>query len=103
MLLLLPESLLKVKSQMEVQVNFIMLGAGIMLNHPVILYQPENEYSGGTGSYPFPNANYLEYVEAQVRNAGIVVPFMNNDAWSNGIGLPGTVGGFDIYGYDNYP
>lgn len=75
-----------------------------MLKLVVILYQPENEYSGGKGVYPFPNSAYLEYMETQVRNAGVVVPFMNNDAWSNGIGAPGTgAGQVDVYGYDNYP
>lgn len=88
---------------MEVQVNLIIFYAEFVLKHVVILYQPENEYSGGKG-IPFPNGIYLEYVEKQVRNAGVVVPLINNDAWSNGIAAPGTgQGQIDIYGYDNYP
>ncbi|KFZ01799.1 hypothetical protein V500_00608 [Pseudogymnoascus sp. VKM F-4518 (FW-2643)] len=81
----------------------IIAKAQITNGGPVILYQPENEYSGGKG-IPFPNGEYLEYVETQVRKAGVVVPLINNDAWSNGIAAPGTgKGQIDIYGYDNYP
>jgi hypothetical protein len=49
---------------------------------PVILFQPENEYSGysGTVTGGFPDPQYFEYVKQQFRNAGIVVPFINNDA-----------------------
>jgi hypothetical protein len=49
---------------------------------PVILLQPENEYSAGvlpvTGGFPDPV--YFAYVKQQYRNAGIVVPLINNDA-----------------------
>jgi hypothetical protein len=49
---------------------------------PVILFQPENEYSGysGTVTGGFPDPQYFAYVKQQFRNAGIVVPFINNDA-----------------------
>jgi hypothetical protein len=49
---------------------------------PVILLQPENEYSGSylnvTGGFPDPV--YFAYVKKQYRDAGIVVPFISNDA-----------------------
>jgi len=48
---------------------------------PVILLQPENEYSGGVGAIPgFPDPVYFAAVKKQYRDAGIVVPFINNDA-----------------------
>ena len=49
---------------------------------PVILLQPENEYSGYSGYVPggFPDPVYFKYVEDQFRNAGIIVPFISNDA-----------------------
>lgn len=65
---------------------------------PVIMVQPENEYSAGYAVPPrvitggFPSPEYFAYVKKQLRNAGIVVPFINNDAcelqilhtiWSN--------------------
>lgn len=48
---------------------------------PVILLQPENEYSQGDAGAPsyFPDPVYFKYVEDQYRNAGIVVPFISND------------------------
>ncbi|OIW30547.1 glycoside hydrolase family 35 protein [Coniochaeta ligniaria NRRL 30616] len=70
---------------------------------PVILYQPENEYSGAVG-VEFPNADYMQYVEDQARTAGIVVPFVSNDASPGGHNAPGTgKGAVDIYGHDGYP
>jgi hypothetical protein len=49
---------------------------------PVILLQPENEYSGGDGNVTggFPDPVYFAYVKNQYRDAGIIVPFINNDA-----------------------
>jgi hypothetical protein len=49
---------------------------------PVILVQPENEYSGSDGPVTggFPDPQYFAYVKKQLRDAGIVVPFINNDA-----------------------
>lgn len=48
---------------------------------PVILLQPENEYSGAiNSSYPFPDPVYFSALEKQYRDAGIVVPFISNDA-----------------------
>ncbi len=49
---------------------------------PVILVQPENEYSGSYGDVTggFPDPEYFAYVKKQLRDAGVVVPFINNDA-----------------------
>ncbi|KAK0103956.1 hypothetical protein ONS96_005062 [Cadophora gregata f. sp. sojae] len=75
---------------------------------PVILLQPENEYSGGLD--PFPDPVYADHLEQQYRDAGIVVPFISNDAWAAAGHLaPGpdangsTLGDVDIYGFDSYP
>ena len=71
---------------------------------PVILYQPENEYSGGCCGAVFPDPDYMQYVEDQARKAGVTVPFVNNDAWEGWHNAPGTgLGQVDIYGFDNYP
>ncbi|KAH8594370.1 glycoside hydrolase superfamily [Bisporella sp. PMI_857] len=81
---------------------------------PVILFQPENEYSGSTHPNPpvtggFPDPEYFAYVKKQFRDAGIVVPFINNDAWAQGVFAPGyekngsTAGNVDIYAHDGYP
>ncbi|KAJ5819519.1 Glycoside hydrolase family 35 [Penicillium riverlandense] len=71
---------------------------------PVILYQPENEYSGACCGVDFPDGEYMQYVENQARNAGIVVPLISNDAYPGGHNAPGSgVGAVDIYGHDSYP
>lgn len=63
----------------------------------MILYQPENEYTVGV-SIPFPSGKYMQYVEDQARNAGIVVPLISNDAAPLGTNAPGTgLGAVDIY------
>jgi hypothetical protein len=69
--------------------------AGIIAKHqitnggPVILYQPENEYSGSVG-VPFPSAEYMQYVEDQARNAGVVVPLISNDGSPYDHNVPGS-------------
>lgn len=72
---------------------------------PVILWQPENEYTGACCGYEdFPDAAYMQYVEDQARNAGIVVPLISNDASPEGHDVPGSgEGAVDIYGHDSYP
>ncbi|KAL2444773.1 putative beta-galactosidase A [Exophiala dermatitidis] len=71
---------------------------------PVILYQPENEYSGFCCGYTKPDGQYMQDVMDQARQAGIVVPFLSNDAGVNGYNALGTgVGQVDIYGHDGYP
>ncbi|KXS95688.1 hypothetical protein AC578_838 [Pseudocercospora eumusae] len=71
---------------------------------PVILLQPENEFS----PYPeLPDPVYWNYVEHQYRNAGVVVPFINNDSPPYGYFAPGPPQRLnavvDIYGHDGYP
>ncbi|KAK2061556.1 family 35 glycosyl hydrolase [Colletotrichum caudatum] len=81
----------------------IIAKAQITNGGPVILLQPENEYTN------FENGNsndgkYFQYVIDQARKAGIVVPLINNDASPAGNNAPGTgVGAVDIYGHDSYP
>ncbi|CAK7217880.1 hypothetical protein SCUCBS95973_003297 [Sporothrix curviconia] len=74
---------------------------------PVILVQPENEYSTFYGETAFPaqgNREYMAFVEQQLRAAGIVVPFIDNDNEALGYWAPGTgLGAVDIYGIDAYP
>ncbi|KAI9045309.1 glycoside hydrolase family 35 protein [Aspergillus affinis] len=77
---------------------------------PVILFQPENEYTMCSGFTSIEeisaclDKNYMFAVEKQYREAGIVVPFISNDAVPLGNWAPGTGrGAVDIYGYDDYP
>jgi beta-galactosidase GanA len=78
---------------------------------PVILVQPENEYTGSYGPVTggFPDPVYFAYVKQQLRDAGIIVPFISNDASPTGLFAPGdivdgtTEGDVDIYGHDSYP
>lgn len=75
----------------------IIAKAQITNGGPVILYQPENEYSSVSNAL-FLEAQYMQYVEDQARAAGIVVPLMNNDAYPAGNNAPGTGrGAVDIY------
>ncbi|GIC84200.1 glycoside hydrolase family 35 protein [Aspergillus udagawae] len=70
---------------------------------PIILYQPENEYT------PWENATsvdpqYMQDIMDAAREAGVVIPFISNDQWPAGDFLPGSgVGAVDIYGHDAYP
>ncbi|KAI9732390.1 MAG: hypothetical protein M1834_001598 [Cirrosporium novae-zelandiae] len=85
------------------EIGAIVAKAQITNGGPVILLQPENEYSEVEDGYSLDN-EYMQAVEDQYRAAGIVVPFMNNDAAANGYNAPGTgVGEVDIYGHDSYP
>lgn len=75
----------------------IIAKAQITNGGPVILFQPENEYTnfedGHTADGP-----YFQYVIDQARKAGIVVPLVSNDARPLGHNAPGTgVGSADIY------
>ena len=70
---------------------------------PVILYQPENEYTSGTNGFQVPDGQYMQDVIDQARDAGIVVPMINNDQSPNGDDAPGSgLGAVDIYGHDAY-
>ncbi|MCJ1353690.1 MAG: hypothetical protein MMC33_003677 [Icmadophila ericetorum] len=82
----------------------IIAKAQITNGGPIILVQAENEYSQATPNILFPNHQYFAEVEQQLRNAGIVVPFVSNDAYPHGYFAPGTgLGAVDIYGHDGYP
>ncbi|KAL9619062.1 MAG: hypothetical protein Q9160_006317 [Pyrenula sp. 1 TL-2023] len=85
-------------------IGAIIAKAQITNGGPVILFQPENEYSFSANGIEFPNREYFAYVEQQFRDAGIVVPFIDNDAAAQGLFAPGTgLGSVDIYGHDSYP
>lgn len=76
----------------------IIAKAQITNGGPVILYQPENEYSAGNAGVVFPNKPYMQYVIDQAREGGITVPLINNDAFAGGTSAPGTgLGSVDIY------
>lgn len=73
---------------------------------PVVLFQPENEYTYPANHIDFPNDEYFQYVIDQALNAGIVVPMISNDAGPLGIFAPGNTSyttHVDIYGHDSYP
>ncbi|PCH04028.1 Glycoside hydrolase, family 35 [Penicillium occitanis (nom. inval.)] len=84
------------------------IGATIAANQitkggPIILYQPENEYSGFATGYS-DDAQYMQDIMDTARNAGVIIPFISNDAWAGGHNAPGSgVGAVDIYGHDSYP
>ncbi|KAI9871392.1 MAG: hypothetical protein M1830_002959 [Pleopsidium flavum] len=82
----------------------IIAKAQITNGGPVILVQPENEYTFATAGTVFPNAAYFQAVEDQLRATGIVVPFVSNDAGPLGLFAPGNgTGEVQIYGHDSYP
>lgn len=86
------------------EIGRIIADAQITNGGPVILVQPENEYTNGDGEVVFPNGEYFAYVEKQLRDAGIVVPLISNDQSPQGIFAPGNgTGSVDIYGHDAYP
>jgi len=84
------------------RIGAIIAKAQITNGGPVVLVQPENEYTQGV-TPEFPDAEYFGYVEAQLRNASIVVPFISNDASPKGHFTPGHPSAVDIYGHDGYP
>ncbi|CAH0003800.1 unnamed protein product [Clonostachys byssicola] len=77
---------------------------------PVILVQPENEYSI-CSDYTTPESTtaclepeYMATVEEILREAGVNVPFISNDVAPVGNWAPGSsAGAVDIYGIDVYP
>ncbi|KAK6081556.1 glycosyl hydrolase family 35 [Seiridium cupressi] len=84
-------------------IGAIIAKAQITNGGPVILYQPENEYTVGIPPR-FPDGDYMQYVEDQARKAGIVIPIISNDAAPLGHNAPGTgKGSVDIYGHDDCP
>jgi len=81
----------------------IIADAQITNGGPIILVQPENEYTSATSDTEFPDPDYMNYVMDQLRNAGIVVPLISNDASPSGHNAPGQPAAVDIYGHDGYP
>jgi beta-galactosidase len=87
----------------------IIADAQITNGGPVIMVQPENEYTTwpGVNLTDFPdqmNKDYMAFVEQQFRDAGIVVPFVVNDNQAMGDFAPGGgLGAVDLYGIDAYP
>lgn len=87
----------------------IIAKAQITNGGPIIMVQPDNEYSMcEDGLYGVPSGclsgEYMKFVEMIYRDAGVVVPFQNNDAFPLGNFFPGSgIGEVDIYGYDYYP
>ncbi|KAK4618252.1 putative beta-galactosidase A [Fulvia fulva] len=90
-----------------VNIAKLIAAAQITNGGPVVLFQPENEYSQATDNIePFPDPMYFQYVEDQFRNNSIVVPFISNDARPQGYFAPGPPrqeAALDIYGHDGYP
>ena len=84
-------------------VSSIIANAQITNGGPVILLQPENEYSEGQDGVVFPNYDYFSYVEQQYRSNSIVVPSIDNDNAPHGYFAPGQPASVDIYGHDSYP
>ncbi len=90
-------------------ISNIIADAQITNGGPVIMVQPENEYS----SWPevsfaqFPevfNRELMAFTENRLRDAGIVVPFAVNDNENMGYFAAGSgLGAVDIYGIDAYP
>ncbi|KAK4904102.1 hypothetical protein LTR49_026381 [Elasticomyces elasticus] len=86
------------------KIGAIVAKAQITDGGPVILVQPENEYTDGATNVLFPDIGYQETVLKQYRDAGIVVPLINNEAYYKAaFWVPGTPGGVDISGHDLYP
>ncbi|KAJ5177637.1 uncharacterized protein N7500_000336 [Penicillium coprophilum] len=81
--------------------------AQIIHGGPVIMVQPENEYSTWPGVTDFPNdmhRSYMAHVEEQLHNEGITVPSIVNDNLVMGYFAPGSgQGAVDIYAIDAYP
>ncbi|KAK5078615.1 hypothetical protein LTR64_002971 [Lithohypha guttulata] len=88
------------------RVGELIAKAQITEGGPVILVQPENEYTNPAGNITFPNSDYFQYVIDQIRAAGIVVPTISNDASPKGIFSPDSAivtTHVDVYGHDSYP
>ncbi|KAI0907498.1 glycoside hydrolase family 35 protein [Ustulina deusta] len=59
--------------------------------------------TNGADWIKFPDSEYIEAVKQLYRNAGVVVPLVNNEASIIGLFTPDKPGGPDIYGHDSYP
>lgn len=85
------------------KIGKIMADAQITNGGPVIAFQAENEYTFGASWVEWPDVEFIDTTNQLFRDAGIVVPFINNEAAAIGLFVPGEPGGPDIYGHDNYP
>ncbi|RDW74825.1 beta-galactosidase-1 [Coleophoma cylindrospora] len=101
-----PDFLQAIDSYISI-IGKIIAEAQITNGGPVIMVQPENEYSTWPGVTDFPNAmnrEYMAHVEQKFRDTGIVVPFVVNDNTNLGDFAPGSgAGAMDLYGIDAYP
>lgn len=76
---------------------------------PIILVQPENEYSltvrdDVLGNITFLDPEYMEWVKQQFLRNGVTSPLISNDMVPRGNWAPGTgTGELDIYAHDMYP
>ncbi|KAI1355609.1 glycoside hydrolase family 35 protein [Xylaria sp. FL0043] len=59
--------------------------------------------TNGADWIKFPDTAYIEAVNKQYHDAGVVVPLVNNEASIAGLFTPDKPGGPDIYGHDSYP
>lgn len=76
------ESFLSATDNYIAKLGATLAKAQITNGGPIILVQPENEYTNSDGSVAagFPDPEYFAYTKKQLRDAGIIVPFINNDA-----------------------
>ncbi|OHW89603.1 glycosyl hydrolase family 35 protein [Colletotrichum incanum] len=97
------EAYLKASDNYTAALGSIIAKAQITNDGPVILFQMENEYNAAVDPYPFPDYDYWKYVDNQFRSQGVVVPYVNNEAWQLGAITALTPAKVDIYGHDAYP
>ncbi|KAF9878523.1 beta-galactosidase [Colletotrichum karsti] len=88
----------------------VISAAQITRGGPVVLVQPENEYTLAVGgdslgdSSKLLDPKYMEFMKTQFRENGIELPLIVNDAVPLGNWAPGTgEGELDIYAHDAYP
>ena len=90
-------------------VGKLIADAQITNGGPVVLMQPENEYTTWPGvnltNFPLQmNKQYMASVEQMFRDTGVIVPFIDNDNEVQGDFAPGSgLGAVDLYGIDAYP
>ncbi|KAK2000895.1 family 35 glycosyl hydrolase [Colletotrichum falcatum] len=97
------EAYLEATDNYTAALGSIIAKAQITNGGPVVLFQMENEYNAAVDPYPFPNYGYWRYVDGQFRSRGVVVPYVNNEAWQLGAVTALTPAAVDIYGHDAYP
>ncbi|KAK1968963.1 family 35 glycosyl hydrolase [Colletotrichum sublineola] len=97
------EAYLKATENYTAALGSIIAKAQITNGGPVVLFQMENEYNAAIDPYPFPDYDYWKHVDNQFRSQGVVVPYVNNEAWQLGAITALTPAKVDIYGHDAYP